>query len=50
MWSFLTDQLVWKFKDSLGINVTMKKFFIFVPVQTINTFSFSYPYSSTSIM
>ena len=31
----VTDQLVRKFKDSLGINVTMKKCFIFVPVQTI---------------
>ena len=27
--------LVRKFKDSLGINMTMKKFFIFVPVQTM---------------
>ena len=27
--------LVRKFKDSLGINMTMKKIFIFVPVQTI---------------
>ena len=32
MWSSLTDQLVRKFKDSVGINITMKKFFIFVPV------------------
>ena len=45
-WASLTDQLVRKFKDSLGINTTMKKFFIFVPVQTIRP----YPYSSTSIM
>ena len=35
MWSSLTDQLVRKFKDSLGINMTMKKIFVFVPVQTI---------------
>ena len=35
MWSSLTDQHVRKFKDSLGINMTTKKFFIFVPVQTI---------------
>ena len=34
-WASLTDQLVRKFKDSLGINTTMKKFFIFVPVQTM---------------
>ena len=34
-WASLTDQLAWKFKDSLGIYSTMKKFFIFVPVQTI---------------
>ena len=27
-WASLTDQLVRKFKDSLGINTTMKKFFI----------------------
>ena len=33
-WASLTDQLVRKFKDSWGINTTMKKFFIFVPVQT----------------
>ena len=32
----LTDQLVHKFKDSLGINTTIKKFFIFAPVQTMN--------------
>ena len=32
-WASLTHQLVRKFKDSLGINTTMKKFFIFVPVQ-----------------
>ena len=32
-WASLTDQLVRKFKDSLGINTTMKKFFFFVPVQ-----------------
>ena len=32
-WASLTDQLVRKFKDGLGINTTMKKFFIFVPVQ-----------------
>ena len=35
MWSSLTHQLVRQFNDSLGINMTMKKFFIFVPVQTI---------------
>ena len=34
-WASLTDQLVRKFKDSLGINTTMKTFFIFVPVQTM---------------
>ena len=34
-WASLTDQLVWKFKDSLGIYMTMKKFVIFVPVQTM---------------
>ena len=34
-WASRTDQLVRKFKDSLGINTTMKKIFIFVPVQTI---------------
>ena len=34
-WASLTDQLVRKFKDGLGINTTMKKFFIFVPVQTM---------------
>ena len=46
-----------EFKDSLGINMTMKKIFIFVSVQTIKKtitrskrVSFSYPYSSTSIM
>ena len=33
-WASLTDQLVRKFKDSLGINTT-KKIFIFVPVQTM---------------
>ena len=32
-WASLIDQLVRKFNDSLGINTTMKKFFIFVPVQ-----------------
>ena len=32
-WASLTDQLVRKFKDGLGINTTMRKFFIFVPVQ-----------------
>ena len=37
-WASLTDQLVWKSKDSLGINMTMKKFFIFVPVQTMKIF------------
>ena len=37
-WASLTDQLVRKFKDSLGINTTMKK--------TL----FSYPYRTTSIM
>ena len=34
-WASLTDQLVRIFKDSLGIDMTMKKFFIFVPVQTM---------------
>ena len=34
-WASLTDQLFRKFKDGLGINTTMKKFFIFVPVQTM---------------
>ena len=34
-WASLTDQLVRKFKDSLGINTTMKILFIFVPVQTM---------------
>ena len=34
----LTDHLVRKFKDSLGINMTMKKIFIFVPVQTMKIF------------
>ena len=37
-WASLTDQLVRKFKESLGINMTMKKFFIFVPVQTMKIF------------
>ena len=49
-WASLTDQLVRKFKDSLGINTTMKTFFIFVPVRTIKKSFFSQPYSSTSIM
>ena len=35
-WASLTDQLVHKFKDSLGINTTMKKLSFFVPVQTMN--------------
>ena len=35
-WASLTDQLVRK--NSLGINITMKKFFIFVPVQTMKIF------------
>ena len=34
-WASLTDQLVRKFRDSLGINTTMKKFSISVPVQTM---------------
>ena len=34
-WASLTDQLVRKFKDSLGITMTMKKFFFFVHVQTM---------------
>ena len=34
-WASLTDQLVRKINDGLGINTTMKKFFIFVPVQTM---------------
>ena len=37
-WASLTDQLVRKFKDSLGINMTMKIFFIFEPVQTMKIF------------
>ena len=37
-WSSPTDQLVRKFKDGLGINMTMKKIFIFVPVQTMKKF------------
>ena len=37
-WPSLTDQLFRKFKDSLGINTTMKKFLIFVPVQTMKIF------------
>ena len=37
-WASLTDELVRKFKDSLGINTTMKKIFIFVPVQTMKMF------------
>ena len=41
MWSSLTDHLVRKFKDSLGINMAMKKFFIFVPVQNIETKKYS---------
>ena len=36
-WSSLTDELDRKFKDSLGIDMTMTKFFIFVPVQNIKT-------------
>ena len=34
-WASLTDQLVRKCKDSLGINTTMQKLSFFVPVQTI---------------
>ena len=34
-WASLTDQLVRKFKDRLGINTTMKKFYFFVTVQTV---------------
>ena len=37
-WPSLTDQLVRKFKDRLGFNTTMKKFVIFVPVQTMNKY------------
>ena len=37
-WASLTDHLVRKFKDSLGINMTMKKIFIFVLVQTMKVF------------
>ena len=33
MWSY---HIVRKFKDGSGINMTMKKTFIFVPVQTIH--------------
>ena len=44
-WASPTDQLVRKFKDSLGIIMTMKKFFISVPVQTMNIF-FSFVVSS----
>ena len=36
-WSSLTDELDRKFKDSLGIDMTMKKFVIFVPVQNMKT-------------
>ena len=32
-WSSPTDQFVRKLKDGLGINMTMIKFFFFVPVQ-----------------
>ena len=32
-WASLTDQLVRIFKKRFGINTTMKKFFIFVPVR-----------------
>ena len=39
-WASLTDQLVRKYKDGLGINMTMKKFFILVPVQTMKIFFF----------
>ena len=38
-WASLTDQLVRKFTDSLGIN-TMKKVFTFVPVQTMKMLYF----------
>ena len=48
-WASLTDQLVRKFTDSLGINTTMKKIFTFVPVQTMKKI-FSYPHNSTSVM
>ena len=41
MWSSLTDHLVRKLKDGSGINMTMKKFFIFVPVQTIQKKNYS---------
>ena len=34
-WASHTGQLVRKINDGLGINTTMKKFFIFVPVQTM---------------
>ena len=37
-WASLTDQLLWKFKDNLGINMTMKKILIFVPVQIMKIF------------
>ena len=37
-WASLTDQLVRKFKDSFGINMTTKKFFFFVPAQTMKIF------------
>ena len=33
-----TNQLVRKFKDIVGVNMTMKKLFIFVPVQTMKKF------------
>ena len=37
-WASLTDQLVRKFKDGLGIIMTMKKLFFFVPVQIMKIF------------
>ena len=39
-WASLTGQLVRKFEDSLGINMTTKKIFFFVPVQTMKIFFF----------
>ena len=45
-WASLTDQLVRKLRNGLGINTTIKKILLFVPVQTIRP----YPYSSTIIM
>ena len=37
-WASPTDQLVQKFNDGLGINTTMKNFFISVPLKTMKKF------------